>query len=197
MKWYNKRSKLPDDKEFISIYTELILSCPSTIKSSTKKKNKSKEKPRQKPVSCRAETFRSKGIESGLLTTVLSNMKKSLVRNNTYYCVHSNEDVGEKVAEILKNSSLSDKHFELIVYKKRNEMSNPEAIYYYIRNAFAHGSFEVVNAGDSERVYYFESKKDKTVNAQMRLKESTLIRYIDLIHKSKSDIISMQVSKKK
>ena len=28
-------------------------------------------------------------------------------------------------------------------------------------DAFAHGSFEVVNAGDSERVYYFESKKIK------------------------------------
>ena len=57
-------------------------------------------------------------------------------------------------------------------------MTDLETLYYYIRNAFAHGAFEVINTKEG-RVYKLESAKNGIVKAQMRLKESTLNTYVN------------------
>ena len=51
-----------------------------------------------------------------------------------------------KAYEIAKNTTLSDPDYEIMVYKKRSDMSQAEAIFYYIRNAFAHGRTGEVHA---------------------------------------------------
>ena len=48
-------------------------------------------------------------------------------------------------------------------------MSDAEVVFYYIRNAFAHGDIEVIGGGD--RIYKLESKKKNDIKAQMILKE--------------------------
>ena len=70
-------------------------------------------------------------------------------------------------------------------------MSDAEVIYYYIRNAFAHGSFEVT----SDRVYKLESKKKESVKAQMMLKETTLLKIADLSRKNRKQIEALQKKK--
>ena len=88
---------------------------------------------------------------------------------------------------------MSDTNFELVVFQKRTDMSDTEAFYYYIRNAFAHGSFEIINT-DSGKIYKLESGKDDSVKAQMRLKESSLKRYIDYSMLSASEVKALQKS---
>ena len=61
----------------------------------------------------------------------------------------------------------------MIVIAERSDMSLTSSIFYYIRNAFAHGSFMV--DGD---VYSFESSKDGTIKAAIRLREKTLLKWI-------------------
>ena len=70
-------------------------------------------------------------------------------------------------------------------------MSDPEAFYYYIRNAFAHGSFEVIPTNNGN-VYLLESSKDGAVKAQMRLKETSLIEYIRLANLTATEIKALQ-----
>ena len=73
-------------------------------------------------------------------------------------------------------------------------MPDTEAIYYYIRNAFAHGSFEFTDVGD-RRILVLESSKDGKLKAQMRLRESTLLKMIELSRKTATEIYGMQKKK--
>ena len=100
-------------------------------------------------------------------------------------CGESENEIKRQVARemkhIIKTTALSDPNFDVIVMLKRdrNEMPETEAIYYYIRNALAHGSFEFVSQrNDVEAYYLLESKQKNTVKAQMRLKESTMLKLV-------------------
>jgi len=75
-------------------------------------------------------------------------------------------------------------------------MSDAEAIYYYIRNAFAHGSFEVAEQA-GRRIYLIESSKDGIIKARMRLREETLLHYIELANMTPAEIKALQKPKKK
>ena len=83
----------------------------------------------------------------------------------------------QEVNKIEKSSTLSDKYFELIAMTERSDMSKTSAIFYYIRNAFAHGSFSVIK-DEARTIYYLESAKADTVKAQIRLREETLLKWI-------------------
>ncbi len=191
MTWYNNSAKVPDDKKFIDIMTHFIIECPSCIK---KGKNKKKT---YIPVSNRNEiTFRSKGIEDKKLTILLNVVKKPLQHNKTYLHLENEDNVEKKANEIMETSSLEDPYFDLIVFKKRNDMSIIEAIYYYIRNSFAHGSFEVKQIkGKGKNVYFMESKNNGDVKAQMRLKEETLTNLINIMQNPNEYINSARNSK--
>ena len=62
-------------------------------------------------------------------------------------------------------------------------MSKTSAIFYYIRNALAHGSFGTT-LSSGKRTYYFESAKNDIVKARIRLREETLLSWIDLFFNS-------------
>lgn len=58
-----------------------------------------------------------------------------------------------------------------------------KSVFYHLRNSFAHGRFNIVNA-DGETVLIFEDVRNKTtyeVSARMILKISTLLKWIDII----------------
>ena len=154
---------------------------------------KKKYKYVRKAVSARNSTFRSRNVCGHLLITVLAQIRRPLVRNSAYALIDSNDSVEDKVQEIINGTTMSDTNFELVVFQKRTDMSDTEAFYYYIRNAFAHGSFEIINT-DSGKIYKLESGKDDSVKAQMRLKESSLKRYIDYSMLSASEVKALQKS---
>ena len=143
-------------------------------------------------MSKRNNSFKSRNITGHLLNTILAQIRRPLQKNNTYYVIKPSESVENKVNGIISNSCFDDKQFELMVYQTRSDMSDTEAIYYYIRNAFAHGSFEA--KGDC---YYLESSTNMRITAQMRLKQSTLLRYIQLANMSATEIKRLQIVKNK
>ena len=67
---------------------------------------------------------------------------------------------------------------EMIFFLEREDMGDMYAIYYGIRNAFAHASFSVVKQ-QSEMVYYLQSAKEGVTKSAMRLRERTLLKWID------------------
>ena len=195
-----KIKKTPNDMAFWNLVSGFVINCPSCRKKSisygTDEKGKKKHKTVYEPVSVRNSTFRSRGVSDHLLTTLLLQIKKPLEKNNTYSPLECAASVDATVKNILETSSLSDHYYDLIVFHRRSEMSDIEAIFYYIRNSFAHGSFEVIEA-TPERVYKFESSKGDTLAAQMRLKESTLIRYLELSLYTASQVKELQKTGKK
>ena len=172
--WWNKNKSLPlENVNFQTILDFYLFHCPSeTVKGSKKKGTKTYQK-----VSQRATSLRMQGWIAGHLNTLLSSMKHT-TSGHLEYCTFNVDAKIEKEVKILeKDTSMRNKHFEMIVFMERSDMSKTSAIFYYIRNAFAHGSFSIVNA-NGKKVYYLESDKDGIVKAQIRLREETLLNWI-------------------
>ena len=182
MKWCNTKRKIDyKNEKFNFIIAELVFKCPTSIKKGKEYTNVSKR-------SC---TFRDRKISHGLLNTLLSEIRKPLMKNGTYIIALKDDEIETKYKEFNEKVSIKDPNYEIIIYKERNDMSKAETIYYYIRNAFAHGDFEIITVDDS-RVYKLESESKGDKKAWIRLKEKTLLRYIELSNLSPQKIINLR-----
>lgn len=167
--WIKCDGKVPlENKNFQRILNFYLFLCPCEIKKG-KKDNET-----YLCVSARVNTLRQRGWTGGHLNTLLAAMKDTTSKQLTYSHVPTQRDILFEIKSIERNSKLSDPNFEMIVITDRSDMSLTSSIFYYIRNAFAHGSFIV--DGD---VYSFESSKDGTIKAAMRLRETTLLKWIN------------------
>ena len=202
MIWWTTESTIPfEHVQFNQIITSLVFECPSaTRKRVSNGTNEIGEKIFKEdihPVSARNKvSFKARGITKDKLSTLLSQIKQPLVKNNSFLVIKSCENVDTKVSNMIATTTLADPYFELIVMKDRNEMPKTEAVFYYIRNAFAHGSFEVKNDG-KENIYLMESAKANDIKARMRLRESTLQEYMRLSKLTVKEIAALQRSRKK
>ena len=149
------------------------------------------------PVSARDNSFKSRGVTGHYLNTILAQIRRPLVANNAYHVIGTDESVEDTITNIVDNTSLKDPYFDMIVMHRRdrNQMPETEAVFYYIRNSFAHGSFETRTV-ENNTYYYLESGQKGTVKARMRLRESTLMEYARLSRLSKEDIKLLQRHKK-
>lgn len=200
MGWWRKTNNIPmTNRQFQSIVKGFIFDCPccnrhpktiGVIPGGKKRKQLV-----YVPVSARAESFKSRGITGHLLTTILAQIRKPLTKNNAYVALQPSEDIILAADRLILNSSQSDDMFEMMVFHKRTDMPDAEAIYYYIRNAFAHGSFEIINCG-SDTVYLIESSKEGSPKALMRLNENSLLRYLELKDMTSSEIKELQRKRK-
>ena len=189
MSWWSSR-KIEYGKLNISLIYKFIFICPSSIIKKVKTignaEGENNYKHTYNPVSARSCSFKERGITKDLLATILAEIKRPLTAMGTYSKLKGGGNVEETVYSILNCTTLADRDFELIVFREHSDMTDTEAIFYYIRNAFAHGSFEFKNSGGP--VYYLESRSAGIIKAQMRLKESTLKKYITLIEKTPAQI---------
>ena len=170
---YSPSKTIPEDSIFRDIVCGFLFECPTS-----RQIGKGKAKA-YVPVSKRSCcSFRQRGVSGSLLTTVIWEIKRT-VGSDCYRTVQgegesSTADVGAAVTALIEESRLSDKQFEFMVFRKRSEMSDAESVFYAIRNAFAHGSFEVSASARGERTYLLESEKGGVKYALMRLKERTM-----------------------
>ncbi len=196
MPWYRKNA-INFTENTTKIIYELVFMCPCEILHKTKNPEHAINErtpsyiTTYEQVSQQEKTFRRRGIVSSLLTTILAQIRKPIAQNKAFEMLLSDGSVEHTVAEIIRTSDLSDPYFDLIVFKKRSDMSDTSALYYYIRNAFAHGAFSIENY-QGEIIYMLESKKDTDIKAQMRLKESTLLDIAALVNMSPNDIRALQ-----
>ena len=186
MKWVNVNAKIPiDQKNFWEIIDAFVFCCPSSIK----------RKETYRDVSARKCSFRARGINGKLLTSLVAKLKQPFVKNGTYAVLkHSSDNVESRVQQIMKSVSLGDSNYDLMVFKHRHDMPITEAIYYYIRNAFAHGSFEVKNNNGSY-IYLLECSNKKQIVARMRIKEKTLLEIAKLSKLSAKELKSKRNSR--
>ena len=116
-------------------------------------------------VSVRGKTFAERGIEGQKLRTLRSAMRRA-TNDKIYDKTFTNEN--DILVESLRKG-------EICLTLKNENISQVDAIFYAIRNSLAHGSFCV-----DENYYYFESRNKGKLKARIRLKESTLLEWINL-----------------
>ena len=137
-----------------------------------------------KKVSKRGITFADRGIDGSKLNSLRAAMKR--VTGVELLAVNTNEEVIEKVNAFKKSA-------EFIVIKRGAEnkygVSVTEGYFYCIRNAFAHGDFEVEG-----KIYTLRNEDRGKVKGLARLKESSLLTWIDLVN---MDIESIKLAGKK
>ena len=201
MAWVNTKKTIPiTNPIFQEIVCGLVFNCPSSTvfkeRIGVNERGTPKYKYTYKPVSAREVSFRNRGIDNRLFETILAQIRRPLNNKKTYALIDKTESVELTVHTIDSSVPLKDQYYELIVFQKRPDMSNAEALYYYLRNAFAHGSFEVVPT-DNGNVYLLESSKDGNVKAQMRLKENSLLEYIRIANLTAGEIRRLQRRRKK
>lgn len=172
--WWDKGTTIPyKSSSFQRILDFYLFHCPCEIEKHPKNAPKEYCK-----VSMRATTLRAQGWTKGNLNMLLAAMKHTSSGTLEYHLYKSVADIGSEVKRIERNSSLSDDNFEMIVITERSDMSKTSSIFYYIRNALAHGSFSTMD-NNGERTYYLESAKGNKINAQIRLREKTLLEWIN------------------
>ncbi len=161
--WCNVDQPIPmADGNFQRILRFYLFECPVTFDGA--------------PVSARGVPLERRGWQGAALRTLLARMKQGI----RYLEIRSDTDVDAAVKNEEAASSLSDPRFELIAFREDSRLGKTRTILYMIRNAFAHGSF-CVERTDRGAVYWFSGGKDGNVRARIRLKEETLLRWIDLI----------------
>lgn len=188
--WYALTDNIPIQEQAVqTIIKSLLFNCPSCI---TKK---SKKKRIYQPVSCRKNSFRERNISGPLLNTLWAQIKAPFFEKRAFRVIDVSDSVEEVLSQIDGEIFYQDRCYDVVVMKNRTDMAKVEAFYYYIRNAFAHGSFEIYS-DKGKKVYNLESAKDGDIKARIRLKESTLLQYTRLSQLSASDIKSLQRRKK-
>lgn len=202
MKWYNCNSPISYESSWlIEAIDFFVLHCPASNRSYVKDgalpDGKKKKKMIYKDVSARDCSFHRNGITGNLLSTILAEIRRPIAKQGLYQIIETDADVEMTAETLLHNRTGSDQCPDLIVIHKRSDMPDSESIYYYIRNAFAHGSFEIVRDDKNQPVYRFESKKNETIKARMQLKEKTLIHLKELAEMSPREIKQLQRQKNK
>jgi hypothetical protein len=151
------------------------------------------------PDSKRKCSFYERGIRRDLLRTLLAQVKMKFHKEE--FCVLDNKSsmlVEDKVEELKKKTSLHDTEYNLVVFKySDSNRSKTDTFFFYIRCAFAHGSFEVKKNNNGEYIYYLESsrldkKGKRVITSQMRITESVLLELIELKNSDAKEIRSMQ-----
>lgn len=164
--WWNKEKDIPySNPNFIKIVDFYQHKCPVI-------------RPNGERVANRGVDFKSKGWNSDLIKTLLCKMKNNNGKSITYHCCAENEKVEDVMSRLeVSNSS----NFEAVVFIENKDLYKTQTIFYIIRNALAHSSFSVIGRG-ANRMYFFESQKGRKIKGQIRIKESTLLYWIDLFN---------------
>ena len=195
--WWRKGTFYPEyESNYSKIINFYLFNCPVQTFTyekidKTKKKGKDNRKKVFKKVSQTNDTFESRNWVKGNLITLQNAMKGNI----PFIPVASTDNVEEKHSNFEASSSNSDKNYEYVIFKKSGDLSQTVSIFYHIRNAIAHGSFSVVRNNDSP-IYYFQSQKDGDIKSRIRLKENTLLQWIELFNSNVSEIKEMKQTKK-
>lgn len=168
MKWWNQGAyplKI-GHSNFLKVIDFYLFHCPV-------------DKKGKEIVSARGKTFRERNITDKKLRALLAEMKKDIEH---YELADEHCKVEERVFIAENSKKYNNTEFQMIIFYENKDLGKTKTIFYAIRNAFAHGSFSV-KPSKGEKIYYFENRYQKIIKAQFRIKETTLLKWIDLIKK--------------
>ena len=116
-------------------------------------------------VSKRGKTLKERGIDGSKLNTFRASMRR--VAKNIVLDAPNDIEI--------KKEQLRQMDEYLIVKGNEENCSITEGYFYFIRNAFAHGSFDVVDG-----YFYLENHKNGKLRGVGKLSETTLLKWIEL-----------------
>lgn len=127
-----------------------------------------------KDVSQRGISFEERSIDKSELLNMIKNIAPSLKKNWKVEIQKKIEDMLEKY-NILNDVAIP---FEVAIHTQKKELIKAEALFYSIRCAFAHGSFNIY-IYKKQKYYFLENKESKKLKGRIILKEKTLLKIID------------------
>lgn len=171
---------IPQTKTFLKIIQFYLLESPVRKRVSIPKADRDPNDPQAK-YKCNFKKVSKRGIsfeERGLDGAKLNSLRAAMIRV-TKVELSAVESANEviKIADQNKNS-------EFIVIKKNESNSSvTEGYFYCIRNAFAHGGFDV--DGDT---YYLKNEDRGEIKGLARIREESLLAWIDLVNMDLNEI---------
>lgn len=169
MSKYNYKSKLNySSNNFISIIDFYLFNCPVKFKNGN-------------CVSLRADTFEKLGITGKKLTVLYNNIKQTMPKDRIIK-IEAQDDLLDTYKKF--ENQFNDPNFEIVIFRYNTNLGVTKSLFYTIRNSLAHGSFQIKN-----NVYYFEDRNKNNFKSIIRLKENTLLQWIDLVHNYNSKFV--------
>lgn len=132
-------------------------------------------------VSQKGRTFRELGWTGYYFATLQTEMRSSssLKRENWIGC--SPAIIDSELKKIDRHESF-DGSFEFAVHSIKSGFNKTEALFYLIRNGFAHGGFRVCSY-QGEKYLAFESRDRGALKGRAVLKQTTLLSWMKLVKK--------------
>ena len=120
-----------------------------------------------KRVSKRGVTFADRSLDG----FKLNSLRAAMIRVTGVKLINVEDNVSGKAEEMEASAEY------IIIKRNDNNVSITEGYFYCIRNAFAHGDFDVEG-----KVYTLKNEVGGKIKGMARLKESSLLAWIDLVN---------------
>ena len=132
-------------------------------------------------VSQKGKTFQELGWTAQRFSILQAGMRStsSLARENWVGCPAKNMNLELKRINRFESFDCS---FEFAIHSIRSGLNKTEALFYLIRNGFAHGGFRVCSYR-GEKYFVFESTDRGTLKGRAVLKQDTLLAWMKLVKK--------------
>lgn len=134
-----------------------------------------------KKTSVRGVSFNELGWNKGSYNTLHARMRKSSGFPNEKWISTSAGKIKESLRELNRLDSFDDS-YEFAIHTVKNGLNKTEALFYLIRNSFAHGGFKTSKSKGA--VYYvFENRQGEQLKGRAVIREATLLDWISIVKK--------------
>lgn len=127
----------------------------------------------------KGKPFFEYGWSKGSFLTLQAQMLKNGSLNKDKWIKTTAADINNVLNSMNRLNSF-DCSFEFAVHTVKDKSNKTEALFYLIRNGFAHGGFRI-NKYQSEIYYVFESCDKGKLKGRAILKESTLKNWMEIV----------------
>lgn len=148
--------------------------------------------------SVKGTPFRSMGIRGSQYKTLQAELRKTsgFPAADGHDWKKATIKTVESELESINRLNSYDCSFEFAVHTVKSGLGKTEALFYFSRNAFAHGGFRIATY-DRERYFVLENRQGDQLKGRAILRESTLLGWAALIMGMRNGKIKLKASVKK
>ena len=108
-------------------------------------------------------------------------MKKASQFPSKNWIAASSRKIEERLQEINRLAKY-DCSFEFAIHTIKDGLNKTEGLFYFIRNAFAHGGF-ATSSFKGEKYYVLENRQGSKLKGRAVIREATLLNWIKIVEK--------------
>ena len=131
--------------------------------------------------SARGVSFNELGWNKGNFNTLLARMRKSSGFPNEKWISTSAKKMEENLRELKRLGSFDDS-YEFAVHTVKKGLNKTEALFYLIRNSFAHEGFKT-SKFKGITYYVFENRQGDQMKGRAVIRETSLLDWISIVRK--------------